>query len=195
VQVDVAELRHDHVQQVRTLQAADLRLELELRDDVLSPLVESADVAAEVLADVRRVVQQRLERELGHVVEAVLGDLVQHEIDVLQAALLQLLVPLEHPLLGRLQHRVQPAEDRERQDDLPVLGLLVVAPEKVGHRPDERDLLLEVVHGLLPCLSPVTLPRQSAFMSEGAATLCPTSPKAVRGCSWAFGCGGSWTSG
>ena len=45
----------------------------------------------------------------------------------------KLLVLLQDGLLGRLEHAVQAADHRQRQDDLAVLGLLVVAAEKVGH--------------------------------------------------------------
>jgi hypothetical protein len=149
VQVDVAELGYDLVEQVRALQPADLSLELELRDHVPGSRVEPEDVAAEVLADVRRVVEQLGERERRGVVETVPGDLVEHAVDVLQAAL-EVFVALENLCLGGLQDRVQPAKDRQREDDLAVLGLLVVPAEKVGDRPDEGDLLLEVVHPVCP---------------------------------------------
>ena len=43
----------------------------------------------------------------------------------------------EDLLLRGLEDAVEPAEDDQRQDDPPVLGLLVVAPEQVGDRPDE----------------------------------------------------------
>ena len=42
----------------------------------------------------------------------------------------------EDLLLRRLEDAVEPAQHDERQDDPPVLGLLVVAPEQVGDRPD-----------------------------------------------------------
>lgn len=77
----------------------------------------------------------------------MLGDLHEHGVDVLEATL-EVLVALQDLLFGRLQDRVQPAEDRQREDDLAVLRLLVVPPKEVGDRPDEGDLLLEVVHPL-----------------------------------------------
>ncbi len=49
--------------------------------------------------------------------------------------------------LGRLQHAVQAADDGQRQDDLAVLGLLVVAAEQVGDRPDEAGQFLVRTHG------------------------------------------------
>jgi hypothetical protein len=55
-----------------------------------------------------------------------------------QARLLPLRLLREHLLLRGLEHAVEAPEHRERQDHLAVLGLLVVAPEKVGDAPDER---------------------------------------------------------
>jgi hypothetical protein len=43
----------------------------------------------------------------------------------------------EHRRLGRLEHAVEAAQHGEGQDDLAVLGLLVVAAEEVGDGPDE----------------------------------------------------------
>ena len=60
---------------------------------------------------------------------------------------LQLLVPSEHVGLDRSEHAVGPAEDREREDDLAVLRLLVVTPQQVSHRPDERRMVLDRLGG------------------------------------------------
>jgi hypothetical protein len=54
-------------------------------------------------------------------------------VDVLDLAG-QLLVPLQHVGLRRLPYTVEPTENHERQDDLPVLRLLVVAAEQVRPR-------------------------------------------------------------
>jgi hypothetical protein len=75
VEVDVAELRHDLVEEVRPLQLPDLGLELELGDHILGAAVEAEDVPAEVVTDVGRVVQKSKECELRRVVEPVTGDL------------------------------------------------------------------------------------------------------------------------
>src|SRR5579862_9433380 len=44
----------------------------------------------------------------------------------------------QHRGLGGLQHAVQPSQHGERQDDLAVLGLLVVAAQQICDGPDER---------------------------------------------------------
>ena len=68
----------------------------------------------------------------------------EHRLEVLDPAA-ELGVPVEHRLLGRLQHAVQAAQHGQRQDDLAVLGLLVVAPQQVGDRPDERGVVAHVL--------------------------------------------------
>ena len=45
--------------------------------------------------------------------------------------------------LRGLEDAVEPAQDDERQDDLPVLGLLVVAAQQVGDRPDEAGVVVD----------------------------------------------------
>ena len=54
-------------------------------------------------------------------------------------------MPLEHGLLGRLEHAVEAADHRQRQDDLAVLGLLVVAAQQVGDRPDEGGVVADAL--------------------------------------------------
>jgi len=46
-------------------------------------------------------------------------------------------VPFATLALGGLQHAVQTAEHSERQDDLPVFGLLVIPAKEIGDGPDK----------------------------------------------------------
>ena len=52
---------------------------------------------------------------------------------------------VEHGVLGRLEHAVEAADHRQRQDHLAVLGLLVVAAQQVGHGPDEGGVVADVL--------------------------------------------------
>ena len=52
----------------------------------------------------------------------------------------------QHLRLGRGQHTVQSAQHGERQDDLAVVGLLVIAAQQIGDGPDEGGEVL-LVHG------------------------------------------------
>ena len=77
---------------------------------------------------------------------ALAGDAVEDGLGVLDRAVLELLAPGEHLGLGGFEDAVEAAQNRERQDDLAVLGRLVGAAQEVGHRPDEADLVGEAVH-------------------------------------------------
>ena len=51
--------------------------------------------------------------------------------------------PGQHRCLGRLEDAVQAPKDRQGEDHLAVLGLLVVAAEQVGDRPDEAGVVVD----------------------------------------------------
>jgi hypothetical protein len=55
----------------------------------------------------------------------------------IQPGLLALLLFREHRGLCGLEHAIQPAQDSEREDDLPVFRLLVVAAQEIGDGPEE----------------------------------------------------------
>ena len=69
VEVDLGELRHHEVEQVRAVEPGDLSVEVELLDDVASRGREASDVAPQVVRHVGRVVEQLADVELGRVVE------------------------------------------------------------------------------------------------------------------------------
>ena len=140
VQVDVGELADDLVQQVGPSQPVDLDAEVELVDDVPGGLGEAPDVQLERVGDRVRVVQQLGEGQRRGVVELLPRHRLQDRLHVLDPAR-QLPVPVEDGLLGCFQDAVQAADHRQRQDDLAVLGLLVVATEKVCHAPDEGGMV------------------------------------------------------
>ena len=58
MQVDLAEPRHDEVEQVRPIEPDDLGLELELVEHVPRARRERGDVAAQVVGDVARVIEE-----------------------------------------------------------------------------------------------------------------------------------------
>ncbi len=81
------------------------------------------------------------------VVEGVPGGPVEEVGESLVAELVPVAVVLGEDLgLGRCEDRVEAADHRERQDDAPVLGLLVVAAEQIGDGPDEVGQLRVMFH-------------------------------------------------
>ena len=104
------------------------------------------DVEGQVGGDVVGVVGELGEVEPAGVVEGLLGDVVEHGLDVGELAALEALDLGEHVGLRRLEHAVEAAQHRKRQDDAAVLCGLVGAAEQVGNAPDEADLVAEAVH-------------------------------------------------
>ena len=107
VQVHVAELGDDQVQDVRLPHLLDLE-ELE---DAAHIGREALDVADEVLLDVVRIALEPFESERRMVVEALSGRLVQQLIQRVVPVLgAHLLVPAQDRCLGRGQDAVEPAQ-------------------------------------------------------------------------------------
>ena len=116
-----------------------------LLEDVAGRGGEAGDVGAQVVGDGRPGRRAaRRSRACEVLKNCSPGGLLQDRVDVLDLAL-QLRGPVEHLRLGRLQHAVEAAQHRERQDHPAVLGLLVVAPQQVGDRPDEGRVVLDAV--------------------------------------------------
>ena len=141
-QVEVGELRHHQVEQVAVVEPVDLHVEVELVDDVAGRLGEPRDVVAQVGGHVVGIAEQRGEGVLGGVEERLAGELGQQRIAVLERVG-QPPHRSQHLLFGGLQHAVQPAQHRERKDDPAVLRLLVHPAQQVGHRPDERRVVVD----------------------------------------------------
>jgi hypothetical protein len=90
VQVDVAESRQNHEQEVRLVQPDDLSLELELVQHVPRPRREPGDVGAQVVRHVRGIVEQLRQVERGGVEELLArGGPLQDRVQVLR--------PTHHP--------------------------------------------------------------------------------------------------
>jgi hypothetical protein len=142
VQVDVREAGQYLVEEVGLGPAGDLGVEPEPLDHVERPRREPDDVLPEVRLDVGRVGGQPGEVERRRVVELTACHRLQGRVGVVDLAL-ELLRPLDHRRLGVAEHAVEAADHDERQDHLGVLGPLEVAPQQVGHRPDEVDLVVE----------------------------------------------------
>lgn len=110
--------------------------EVEVLEDVPDLGREGIDVGPEVLADVGLIPHQLLQVQGTGVVE-VLAGLPQEERPRVQPRLRPGRELIEYRLLRGLEDTVEAAEDGERQDDLAVVGLLVVPAEEIRDGPDE----------------------------------------------------------
>ncbi|TLD46543.1 MAG: hypothetical protein FAZ92_01169 [Accumulibacter sp.] len=148
VQVHVAELGDDEVEDVRLAHPLDLGFELEELEDVADVLRETLDVADEVLLDVVGVTLQPLEVERGVIVEALAGGIVEMGVEGV-AFEPAALAPLE---LGqdlgfrRRQHAVEAAKDGHGEHDAFVLRRAVGTAQQVGDLPDQVREVVVVRH-------------------------------------------------
>jgi hypothetical protein len=94
-----------------------------------------------------RLALQLLEVELARVVEGHARDADQHLLDgpFRMLRLLQLVVLGENLRLALVEDAVEATENGQRQDDLAVVGLLVVSAKKIRDRPEEACDLREAV--------------------------------------------------
>jgi hypothetical protein len=142
VEIDVAEFRDHLVEEASLVEPRNLGPEVELIDNIAGGHGEAADVGEEVGGHILRVIEQATEGQRRGVVELLAGDSTEDRVHVLDPPR-QLCRLGEDSLLGRLEDAVEASDDRERQDDLAVLGLLVVAAEEVGHAPDKGGVVAD----------------------------------------------------
>ena len=141
-------LLHDLEEQVGLVELADELAELEVLEDLAGVLREAVHVGEQVALDVGAAQLGEVHRR--GVVEGLACRLEQ---ELLAGVLLQVLHGLEllHLLedlgLVCLQHALQAAQDRERQDHAAILGLLEVASEQVGEGPDVGGQVVRRLRG------------------------------------------------
>ena len=139
VHVRRSQLLDKRPQRVRLGQARHLVTELEVVDDLLDVGREAVQIRLEVrpkplLAGPRL---QVLHRKRRRVVERLACRGPQSAVLVGDTGVVQHLLPLQHGLLGRLQHCVQSAKHGHGQNHVPVLAAHVEVPEHVvGNAPD-----------------------------------------------------------
>ncbi len=143
MEVDLGELAEDKVKEVAFIEPIDLVAKLELvQEDLTGVGGESSDEVGQVGVDLLLVGEQRdillalgsfgrLEHEAAGVVErhARSRRLAEHEFPHLFIRLRREgFRSLQELLLGGLQHAIQAAQDRQRQNYLAVIGLPVITP-------------------------------------------------------------------
>ncbi|OQB95809.1 MAG: hypothetical protein BWX86_01072 [Verrucomicrobia bacterium ADurb.Bin122] len=136
VEVDGGELLGHEVEQAGLGEAVDLGVKFEALEDVAHGGGKAVEVGAEVFGDVVLVADDGLEVERRGVEEADAGLFEEEGLGV-ESGGLALGELGEHGGFGRLQHAVEPAQHGEREDDLAVVRLLVIAAEEVGDGPDK----------------------------------------------------------
>ena len=140
-EVDVrrGELLDERTQGVGLREPRDLVTELEVLENVLYVGREAVEVGLEVGPELlpARAGPEVAQGELRGVVEGLSRRLPEGRVLLDDAGLVEHRLHLEHVRLAIHQHRVQPAQHRHRQDDVPVLAADVeVSEDVVGDPPD-----------------------------------------------------------
>ena len=139
MQIDIGELGHDEVEDVRLAHPLDLVLELEEVEDVAHVGREALDVADEVRLDVVGVALELLEVEGGVIVKALTGGLVQPLVQGFALDLATFAPRVFGKDLGlrRGEHAVEAAEHRHGQHDALVLWGPIRAAQQIRDLPNQ----------------------------------------------------------
>ena len=166
VQVDIAELRDNEVEDVCLAHPLDLVLELEEVEDIAHIPREALDVALEVFLDVVGVTLEFLEIEGGLVMKPLSGGLVQSPFQgfALDPATLAPRVFSQNHGFRRGEHAVEPAQHRHGKHDALVLRGPVRAAQQVGDLPDQVREVVVVSHRS-GCCSSVRVKNDRQFIA------------------------------
>lgn len=137
MQIDVREFLGDEIQQPGLGEPVNLVVEVERFKDITHGRGKGLQIRKEIFLDVVLIPHQLFHVERGRVIEK-LPRLPQQERLGIHPGLRPDVEFLQDRGLGRFEHAIQPPEDGERQNDLPILGLLVVPAEEIGDGPDKR---------------------------------------------------------
>lgn len=111
-------------------------VEVEALENVPHRGRETPEVGEQIFPDVVLVAHELLQVERGGVVKELARFLEEKGLGI-QPGSIALLLFSKHFRFGGLEDAVKAAEDSEGQDDLAVIGLLVITTEEVRHGPDE----------------------------------------------------------
>ncbi|MNC43003.1 hypothetical protein D3C75_918420 [compost metagenome] len=145
VNVCGAELLDDEVEPVRLVQLGDLRLKFELIEDVAGTWREALDIGDQVAGNVGRIAQQLLKCEATGVEQLLLavggGDAGQRlfQCGAGDVFVFQTFFFVQNLLLVLGQHKVETAQNNQRQHHSTVLWRTIGPTKLVGDIPDEAD--------------------------------------------------------
>ena len=128
--------RHYSLSSPALASSVDLHGEFEALENVADIGRKALHISREMRPDVVLVADQLRQVQDRRVVKALPGLAQQKRLGIESDRLLRLQLR-QHRRLGRLQNAIEAAENGERQDDLAVIGLLVIAAQQVRDRPDK----------------------------------------------------------
>jgi len=123
--------------------------EFKLFDNFAHRRAVGIDVEPEIFPDVFWIIQKLFEIVLRSIVKAVAAGLFQNTVRVLQLPFI-LLMFFENIRLCFFKRAIQPAQDREGQDNILIFGALKIIAQKIGDAPDKINdmLMIDRVHRL-----------------------------------------------
>ena len=102
-----------------------------------------------MVGDVARIVEQLVKAQAVAVEELLAaGDRTQRELQILDPGSLELLAAGDDLVAGGLHDLVEAPHHDERQDDLAVVGLLVVAAQQLSDAPDEVCVIADLAQAV-----------------------------------------------
>src|SRR5690625_4518237 len=107
------------------------------------------DIVSQVGRQIVGISDQLIKAVLGPVVKIVSGNLVEHQIHILDTGSYQPRKIIEHFFLGGFQDAIQAAKYGERQNDFPVITLFVVTAQKICDLPDKIGSFPEIYHNYI----------------------------------------------
>ncbi len=136
MEINIGELLGNEIEQSCFGEAINLGVELEALKDVAHGGRKCLHVSAKVFGDMILIAHELLQVEGRGVVKELVGFFEQERFGVhLGSGALGEFG--QHSGLGGFEHAIQPTQHRERENDLGVIGLLVVAAQEIGNGPDE----------------------------------------------------------
>ena len=128
-QIDLRERFDDFVEKIFLRHPGDVFVEPKAVDDVAHVRRELVDVAVEVRRELVRVIQQLFEIELGQIVEWPLRNFLEQTANNCLWLFLNGGIFFEYRRLRGFEQTVEPAKNRQRKNDFPILVPLVRAAE------------------------------------------------------------------
>jgi len=131
VQINIFEALDHQKEQPGLIQLGDGVAQVKLFNHLTHIIAEAVDIGLQIGRQVGGVIGQALKGKGRGIVENKARSLAQHGVKIGQFTLVSGM-GLQHSGLGRLQHAVNAAQHRERQDDILILAAAKSIADQVG---------------------------------------------------------------
>jgi hypothetical protein len=126
MEVDVAKLFGDEIEQVGFGKSVNLGLEVKAFEDITNGIGKVLDVGNEILTDMVRVAHELVQVEGRSVVEVLTSFSKDERLRVDPSGFPQGFL-FKHSRFGRFKHTIEAPEHGERENDSPIFRLFIIA--------------------------------------------------------------------